>query len=70
MAQSPYDAITNIMEQAKLSPVGVWKIDGKVRIIPTSQKKRFTVMLVDYSRNFLGVFDKDCSVQVLKENLA
>jgi hypothetical protein len=70
MAQSPYDAITNIMEQAKLSPVGVWKIDGKVRIIPTSQKKRFNSLMIDFSRQFLGVFDKDCLVQVLKENLA
>lgn len=69
MSQSPYEAITNIMEQAKISPVGVWKIDGKVRIIPISQKKRFNSLMIDYSRYFLGVFDKDCPVSILKENL-
>ena len=64
-----YENISKVMEQAKLAPVGVFQIDGKVKIIPVSQKKKFNAMLVDYSRYFIGVFDEECSVQLLKDNL-
>lgn len=65
-----FDNVTKIVEAASNGPVGVWVIDKKVKIVPTTQKKRFDSMINDYFQEFRGCFTKDCPVKVLKENLA
>lgn len=64
-----FDTIEEIKNKAANGNVGIWVIDKKVKIVPVSQKKRFDSMCLDYSKEFKGVFTKDCPVSVLKDNL-
>lgn len=64
-----FETIKKILKMAEAGPVAVFKIDGKIKSVLVSNKKRYESMLVDYKREFIGVFTSDCPFAVLKENL-
>jgi hypothetical protein len=69
MTTATFDNVTRIMEAALKSPVGVWVIDKKVKIVPTSSTKRFEAMFNDYWKECRGVYDKRATAAMIKEDL-
>jgi len=69
MTTATFDNVTRIMEASQKSPVGVWVIDKKLKIVPTTSKKRFDTMFNDYYREFRGLYDSKATAAMIKEDL-
>jgi hypothetical protein len=64
-----HDNISKILEMVKKNPVGIWIIDKKLRIVPTTNTRRFDSMQNDYWKEFRGLFDSRATIADLKHEL-